>query len=80
MLALGFAANTHVSKVQRLEKKVLRNNTNIPRRRAVSTQKPQKIVKMQMFGILDKAKPDRTRGLNFAAVKLVVVEVTKLLV
>jgi hypothetical protein len=66
MLALGFAANIHVSKVQRLDIKVLGNNTNIPRRRAFSNHKPQKIVKIQMLGILDKAKPDRTRGLNFS--------------
>jgi hypothetical protein len=66
MLALGFAENTPVSKVQRLENSVLRNKNNIPRRRARSNPKPQKIVKMLMFGIQDKAKPDKTRGLNFA--------------
>jgi hypothetical protein len=43
-------------------------------------QKSFKIMKMQMFAILDKAKPDtrNTRGSNLAAVKRTTVQVTRL--
>jgi hypothetical protein len=73
VLVLGFEANSHISKVQRLENQVPHNNTNIARRRAVSNQKPQMIVKMKMCRILDKTKPQRTRDLNFVAEKLKII-------
>jgi hypothetical protein len=47
---------------------------------AGNKQKSYKIMRMNMFAAQDKAKPDmeNIKGLNLAAVKLTIVQVTKL--
>jgi hypothetical protein len=47
---------------------------------AGNKQKSSKIMKMQLFATLDKAKPDteNIRGLNLAAVMCMTVQVTRL--